>query len=249
MKIKPKYMPLFTLLLGFAGFGLRWWLFSTGVDEKGLLEEGHPANYLTFLLAALAVGTLFLWSQKLTKVRSHKKLYPASAVALLGCIAAAGGIGLTTFYELQGKQDLITAVTVALAGLAFVSVILLGVGRKKGLRPNFLMQAFLTVYLMFHLVSQYRQWSSEPQLQLYCFQLLASVCLMLSAFHGAVLDTQVGSRRRYVFFNQGALFFCCMSLVGDFWFFYLAMGIFCATNVCSLQDKVYQAKYLKKEDA
>ena len=247
MKIKTKYLPIFSIILGLTGFALRLWLFRTGVDHKGLLLAEHPANSLTFLLTGIFLLGNFLWTRNLRKIRSHKKLYPASWVALIGCICAAAGIALTTLYELQVKQDLITTITMVLAALSAISLVLLGVGRLKGLRPNFLMQAMLTVYLMFHLVSQYRLWSSEPQLQVYCFQLLASVFLMLSVFHGTVLDTQVGSRRMFVFFNQGALFFCCMSFVGDWWFFYTAMGIFCATNVCSLKDKPYVPKYLKEE--
>ena len=247
MKLKTKYLPLFSIALGLAGFAVRLWLFRTGVDHKGLLIASHPAHSITFLLSGIFLLADFLWTRKLTKIRSHKKLYPASWLALVGCVCAAAGILLTSLYELQLKRDTITIITMGLAALSVVCLVLLGIGRSKGLRPNFLMQAVVTVYLMFHLVSQYRLWSSEPQLQVYCFQLLASVFLMLSVFHGTVLDTQVGSRRMFVFFNQGALFFCCMSFVGDCWFFYTAMGIFCATNVCSLKDKPYVPKYLKEE--
>lgn len=249
MKNKTKYLPIFTVFCGLLGFGLRLWLFGSGVDEKGLLVASHPANALTFILTGVTLAVIFLSVRKLRRIRSHKKLYPASVTALLGCIPAAIGIVLTALYELRLQRDLITTVTLVLAVLAAVSLILLGIGRKKGLRPNFLMQAILTVYLMFHLVSQYRLWSSEPQLQVYCFQLLASVFLMLCVFHGTILDTQVGSRRWFVFFNQAALFCCCMSLVGSSWGFYLAMGIFCATNLCSLQDRPYRPKYLKEEEA
>lgn len=249
MKFKTKYLPIVTLILGLIGAGLRFWLFRTGVDEKGLLVTSHPANSLTFILTGVALLVSFLATRKLRKIRSHKRLYPASVLPLLGCIPAALGIVWTAWAEFQLKNDMITLITMILAVLAAVSLILLGIGRQKGLRPNFLMQTLLTVFLMFHLVAQYRLWSSEPQLQIYCFQLLASVCLMLCVFHGTILDTRAGSRRQFVFFNQGALFFCCMSLVGDSWIFYLAMGLFCATNLCSLQDKAYQPKYLKKEEA
>lgn len=249
MKSKTKYLPIVTLALGLMGFGLRIWLFRTGVDHKGLLIPSHPANALTFILTAVALVVIALSVRKLRSIRSHKKLYPASVLPMLGCIPAALGILWTAWTELQLKNDMITLITLILGVLAAVSLILLGIGRKKGLRPNFMMQALLTVYLMFHLVAQYRMWSSEPQLQVYCFQLLASVCLMLCVFHGTILDTQVGSRRQFVFFNQAGLFFCCMSLVGDSWIFYLTMGLFCATNLCSLRDNPYQPKYLKKEEA
>ena len=52
-------LPFFTVGAGGLGFALRLWLYA-GIDEKGLLPVGHPADYLLFLLSALTIGILFL---------------------------------------------------------------------------------------------------------------------------------------------------------------------------------------------
>ena len=89
---------------------------------------------------------------------------------------------------------------------------------------TFEMVAF-TVYLMAHLISQYRQWSAEPQLQNYLFQVLGSVFLMVACYHRTCLELLGGKLRWYVFFNQGALLLCIYSLNTQLWPFYLAMGL------------------------
>lgn len=247
MKNKTKYLPILTLICGLTGLALRMWLLNSGVDAKGLLITTHPANVASYLLTALFLLVLLLAVRPLNAVSSYKKLYPPSAFALVGCILAAAGIALSAVYEILQRRDLIAMLTLAVGLLAAVSLVLMGIGRKKGGRPNYLLHACLCVYLMLHLINQYRLWSSDPQLQLYFFPLLASVFLMLSAYHGTVLSSQKGSRRWYVFCNQAALFFCCLSLAGSAWFYYLLMGIFCLTNLCSLQVKPYRPKYLKED--
>lgn len=246
MKNKTQFLPLFTLIAGIVGLVLRLWLFRTGVDEKGLLVSSHPANTLAFILTALVMVILLLAIKPLEPLGRYQKLFPASIWAAVGCAAAAAGILVSAFYEISLRHDLVTIVTLVLAVLAAASLVIIAICRKQGKRPHFLLQGVITVYLMLHLVSQYRLWSAEPQLQIYFFQLLASVFLMLTTYHGTVLDAQKGSRRWYVFCNQAALFCCCMSLTGSVWPFYLAMGAFCATNVCSLYYKPYQPKYSKE---
>ena len=117
MKLKTRYLPIFSIILGLAGFAIRLWLFRTGIDHKGLLVASHPAHSLTFLLSGIFLLADFLWTRKLRKIRSHKKLYPASWLALVGCICAAAGILMTSLYELQLKRDTITIITMQMRSL------------------------------------------------------------------------------------------------------------------------------------
>ena len=54
-----RILPIFTIGAGGLGFALRLWLYA-GIDAKGLLPAGHPADYALFLLSAITVGILFL---------------------------------------------------------------------------------------------------------------------------------------------------------------------------------------------
>lgn len=231
----PKRIPSITLTAGVLGFILRTWLFTAGVDSKGLLRPDHPANILLFILTADVMLALLLYLRTLTGSLPYKKLFKRSVPAAVGCIVAAVGILVTDFYELSLQHENVTVISCVLGVLASVCLVFLAVCRLRSIRPNILLHGCVTVYLMIHLVSQYQVWSSEPQLQEYCFQLLASVFLMLSTYHRTVLDAHSGNRRSYVFFNYGALFFCCLSLYGEGWLFYLAMAVYTATSECSLK--------------
>lgn len=232
---KPTHIPLLTLLCGAIGLLLRVWLFAAGIDEKGLLISSHPANTLVFVLTAVFMALLLLAVRPLHSVANYRILFPASPLPILGCAAAAVGVLLSAFREISMRRDPVTIVTLILAAVAAVCLLLRARCRFKGTRPHYLLQTALTVYLMLHLISQYRLWSAEPQLQQYFFQLLASVLLMLTAYHGTMLDAKRASRRWFVFCNQAALFCCCLSLNSESWLFYLTMGIFTATTLCSLQ--------------
>ena len=233
---KPTLLPLFTLIASLVGFGLRLWLFLTGTDDKGLLPSNHIAGILSFVLTAVVLVVLVLCTRSLTPLSSYSKLFPAWLPAGIGCAAAATGILYVNIRDLIARQDIITIATLVLGLVAAAAFLILGFCRLKGKHPSFWLQAVVTVYFMLHLISQYRLWSNESQLQVYFFPLLASVFLMLTAFHGAVLDAEKRtSRKSYAFFSQAALFFCCMSLQGASWPFYLAMAAWLGTNLCSMK--------------
>lgn len=246
--LKTTNLPFFTLLAGLIGFALRLWLFGTGVDEKGLLIANHPAGILVWILTALVMAVLALGVRKLTAVSRYSLLFPSSVFAGIGCILGAAGILYVNIRELLQVRDAITVVTLILGVVAAVALVLLGACRWQGKRPAYWLQSAMTVYFMLHLVSQYRLWSAEPQLQVYFFPLLASVFLMLTAYHGAVLDAgKKGNRRWYVFGSQSALFFCCLSLQGASWPFYLTMALWLGTGLCSLRNPAPQASQNEEE--
>lgn len=228
-------LPFVTLGACALGAGLRFWLYSTGVDEKGLLVASHPANVFIFVLCALAIGWI-AWSVRgLGNLHSYSQLFPRSIVAAIGNLAAAAGILTVHSNAVFLETDLIITLSWVAGILSAVSLVYLGWCRFRQCRPSFLLHCIITVYFMLHLVAQYRLWSAEPQLQNYCFELLASVLLMLTFYHRAGLDTKYQNRRAYVFFSQAALLCCCLSLNGRNWIFYLCMAVWTATNLCSLK--------------
>lgn len=234
-RIKLQHLPFFTLAAGLLGFILQLILNRTGVDEKGLLVTNHFAGICLYILSALVLAGLFFGVRELRNISRYSKAFPPSVFAFAGCVLAAAGIVINAVTGILQQQDAITTLVVVFAAVAAVSLVLIGICRFKGKQPNYLFHAGLTVYLMLQLVSLYRHWSPEPQLLLYFFPLLSTVFLMLTAYQAACLDAGKGSRRWYVFCDQTALFFCCLSLCSEYWLFYLAMGLWAGTNLCSLQ--------------
>lgn len=233
---QPKLLPLLPLITGIIGAVLRFVLLHTQVGPDGLLPSNHPISILLYILTACTLAVLVLCVLPLkADPRHNRRLFHRSVRPAFGCMFAGIGILLTGLQQLMGQQDILTTITMVMAFVAALCFGFLAYARQKGTRPHYLVHTGIIVFLMLQLVCQYRVWSPEPQLELYFFQLLASVFLMLSAYQAICLDTRKGERWLYVLFSQAALFFCCLSLTDPMRFFYLGMGIYCATNLCSLR--------------
>ena len=230
---KPSFLPGLTLIAGALALILRILLQVTGIDEKGLLISGHFASVLLYILTGLFLAVLFLCVWSLNNLNRYSKLFPASMIGAVGCMLAAVGVLYTGVAQIFRQSDLLTLITSALAVGAAICLVRIGMFRQKGQRPSYLLYTVVTVYLMLQLICQYRFWSPESQFTLYFFPLLASVFLTLATYQATYLSAKKGIRWQYVFFNQAALFFCFVSVISQYWIFYLAMGLWAATNLCS----------------
>lgn len=227
--ITEKLLCPLTLVLGLVGLLLRFWQGSSGMDKTGLFVASHPANILLWILTVAAMALLVLGAWKGPKVLRRK--FPASLGAALGCFMAGGGILIANILELAESSDSVTRISSILGVLASLGLFYMGLRRKNGRRSSMAALTAVMLYFMTHLVVQYRHWSAEPQLQHYLAPLLASVFLMLFAYHRSALDVTGKSFRLYIFYNLAALFFCCLSLNTDTWMFYGAMALWTATDL------------------
>lgn len=232
---RPRILPYMTLIAGAVGFLLRLGLQNTGIDEKGLLVPYHPAGILLYILTAFFMVALFLCVRPLKGVSRYSKLFPKSMLSAVGCVLGAAGILYTALEQAFGQPDVLTILSALVAVGAAVCLVRVGMYRQKGTHPSFWHHTIVTVYFMLQLICQYRYWSPEPQFLLYFFPLLSSIFLTLTAYQATCLDARKGRRRWYAFFNQAALYFCFVGLVSEYWVFYLAMGLWTGTNLCSMQ--------------
>lgn len=233
--LKPIFLPWITLGSGIIGLALRIWLYTDGVDTKGLLVNSHPANTLSFLVCAIFFATLAICVSDLGHAPAYNRLFHRNIFVLLGNGIAAAGMIITGFSGLQAFRGLLSPLYILAELLAAASLLYIGWCSYKKRNISFIFHASVTACLMLRLILQYKVWSTEPQLQNYFFQLAASIFLMLTAYHRTSLDARSGNRSVYVFFNQAAVFFCCLSLAGKDNLYYGAMGIWAATNLCSLR--------------
>ena len=231
MKRKPKFLPFFALGMGIIGFFLRYWLFAGGLDARDLIIATHPANILSYVGLALALGFLFLYLRTLTGKPAYPQLFPKSPMALLGAFAGAAGLLINLFATTPPTVNYILGIAAALG------MVLGGILQFQGKRPNVLCHGMVSVYMVLHLISQYKHWSAEPELQEYFFPLLACIFVMLAAYHRATLDNLSGSRKWFAFFNYGSVLLCITALYSENWLFYLSFILWCATCSCSLEPE------------
>ena len=233
--LNPIYLPWFIPAAGLLGIGLRVWLLADGFDKKGLLITGHPADALIWILTALVLALLVISCLPLVQASKYSFNYPASVTGAAGEALGAIGILAACIRTLSGTTDIVTAVCLV---LGFLAVPALGYGawcRLNGQQPPMYFHGTVCLFWMMRLVCQYRIWSPDPQLQDYGFQLLATVFLMLSSFHRAAFDADMGQRRLSAIFQLGAIYFCMISIPGcKDWLLYLCCGIWTALNLCSL---------------
>ncbi len=236
-------LPYATLLAGLVGLLLRTWLFSAGTDEEGLLILNHPADPLIYILTALTLAGLLLCCLNI-----HQRVprnMPASGISVLGHMAAALGTLATAILEFfQHDSGIISFTAGLLAAFSLFFIALKQLHRDRRVMVEMLL---VNLYLMVHLVCQYRSWSAEPQLQNYMFPLLGSVFLMLSCYHRTALEIQGGQIRWFVFFNQAALFFCLLSLNTPLWAFYGAMGLWTVADLFTLRQVRPRRKAVREE--
>ena len=207
-----KLLRYTVLSAGLLGMTLRALLYATAIDQKGLLIANHWATWTILVLTGLVLGTLLLMTRKTQDSADYSDLFPASFLQAIASIAAAAAIAVRSWmlYPIAGDTLELAA---ALSGFAAgIGLLLVGICRLVGKQPNFLFHSTLSIFFALQMVSQYRSWSADPQLMDYGFYLAALICLMLTAYFLAAIDTQMGTPSGALFFSMAAGFFCCLAL-------------------------------------
>lgn len=213
--LKPTDLPYVALCGGLLTCIARMLLFISALGgENGLLPVGTLPDLLSWVLVAVTMGLLLVgvWPIKDTvrfSQKSRKKLFAAISMAI-----AAVGFCITSLLELTSETDMVSFVSALFGFLAAAALGLLAWGRMKGKQFNMVFHGIVCLYLMLHLVSHYRLWSSYPQLQSYAFELMAIVFVMLASYHRAAADAGHGVYRAYTFFSLAAVYFCIATLPG-----------------------------------
>lgn len=237
--IKPTQLPLFALLCGGIGALLRLWQYATGLDADRLLLAGHPAGILVLVLTAVVIGLLFWFTRNLADQSKYKEQFPVSVLGALGAFAGAAGLLLTSMIELI-RQEVPFAPLLGLLGIAAAAgLTFTGLCRLKGLRPNFLFHTLVCVYFALRLISSYQDWSADPQLHDYCFQLMATVCAMLFSYHRAALDIRHTARRPLILLGLMGSFFSLLATVASAApLLYVGLACWMLTNMGTLASPV-----------
>jgi hypothetical protein len=233
--LNPDLLPLVVLGCGMIGMLLQLWQYLGGREANGLLITGHISGILLLILTALVTLLIFVCTLPLRQGSKYRYNFPVSAPGCVGAGAAALGVLITSLMDLMRKSDTLGTIAGILGLLAAGSLCVLALCRLRGQQPNALLHVCVTVYLMLHLICQYRVWSGESQLLSYCWPLLATVCTVLSCYQSAAFDGNLGARRPHAFFHLAAVYFCCLSLIGDHEpGFFLAMLAWMFTDICRL---------------
>lgn len=230
-----QYLPHLSLGAGLIGLLLQGLLFLLTLDQKGLVASGHFLNILAWIVL-IAVNVLF--AVAVSRLHGHNRYgdnYPASTLGAIGSFALAAGILVTVPFHLDLQGNLLAVLWLVLAVLTVPSLIFTGLCRRSGKRPAFLFHSVTCLFFAIHLVHCCQSWSSEPQIETYGFSLLASIALMLSAYHRAAFDSGIGRRRMQLFTGLAAGCLCLAAIPGSqHKLMYLTGSLWALTNLCVL---------------
>lgn len=225
-------LPLVALGSGIAVLVLRLCHLAT-MNEAGLLASGHIAGILAGVLTLL-IPAVLLW-RSLVLPKGSPCCFPASLPATIGYGAGALGVATTSAQFLLQNPDNLLMICGFVGLVAAVALIMIAGARMQGQKSNVLHHGAVCIFFMLLLVCQYRMWSAESQLQLFGCSLLATVCLMVSAYHRACFDGKIGQLRMFSFFRSVSIFFCLAAIPGsDFWVLYLTGAVWSAADLLNL---------------
>ena len=217
---------------------LRALLYATAIDQKGLLIAGHWATWSILILTGVILGISFLLTRKIQNPL-HSDSFPASYLQGASSLLLAGVIfqrALSSYAVAYDRLNLIAAISGFAAAIA---LLVIGICRMIPKKPSFLFHSVVSIFFALQLVSQYRNWSWDPQLMDYGFYLAAFICLMITAYFLAGFEANMPNGRGLEFTSLAAVFFCCLALPesGD-----AALLISCAlwAFVCPPQIQVKQ---------
>lgn len=237
--LKPSDLPFIALCGGLLTYIARTLLFvyALGGNGRGLLPTGTWPDVLSWVLVAVTMGLLLVGTWQIQGSVKYSRQFRNSLLAAVSMAIAAICFCITSLLELTSETDSVGFVSALLGFLAAAALGFLAWGRLKGKQFNMVFHSLICLYLILHLVSHYRLWSSYPQLQSYGFELMAIVFVMLACYHRAAADAGHGVCRAYTFFTLAAVYFCIAALPGcDNPAFFIGSAIWMYCTPCRLPD-------------
>lgn len=205
---KSTHLILLTLCAGLLGLLLRMVLYTDAMEETGLLLSGHWTRsgllgLSVLLFALLGAGCAFLAAP----CNPAGRLPALTAGA--GCFLCAAGFLMTALADRKYVEGGLDSVSVLLGFAAAAALVFIGIHRCIGRRPHYLSHTAVCLAFAVRMVSQYRFWSSDPQLSDYSFYMLSHVALMLTAYHVAACDAGIDGYKKPWFFGLLGIY-CCL---------------------------------------
>ena len=234
MKRRFNTLPIliFSILAGLGGLGLRLWLFRTGADDSGLLQNGHPA---TFALLGLSLCVLLISLFVATGVprdMHYGSMRYMRSFSAAGSVLAAAGVLIVALGS-------VLPFPVRILGFATAIILLYQITLQEKRTRNFYVCCGITVFLMLLPLSQYSLWCVGTQPLNYGYCVLASLSLLLASYHRAEAEMGIFHGKRMVFFCATGIFFgitCADSALGPL---FAGIALWCGADLIRLKPVVH----------
>ena len=213
---RGQWLPFLSLLLGGVGFALQLWLLYTGVDEKGLVLEHHPAVLPLWLLSVLMPVVLGLLALTVPKNQIRFSEKNGLAFWIWGGLTVFLFVFSMVQYRIWSAESqslrFLTSLLATLSLLLFTYFrAALAVGIKKPRHALFagccaifyctaslsapfgLVYLFALVWLVLALFPKNQAWIILPEQVVFCMQRLEASGYSAYAVGGCVRDSLLGT--------------------------------------------------------
>lgn len=213
-------------LAGLMSWILRWRLLSTGADAKGLLIPGGFAQVVSIIITGLVILTtaIALWQHRQVKIKVHGS--PAStAIRIL-----VFGVAAISFWQMSLLGKVAAIAAVAAAAVAAVGLL----GKRV---PKAVEDIPAVLFFMLALLSCYRVWSAEPEIQRYFYRLTALVSLMLATYHRSAMAAGLSQGLWFLGANFLGIFFSFAAVADPgFSVLFLALGLWAMIQLATVRE-------------
>lgn len=210
--MKHKHCYLILLIVAtVTGAILRYWNLSSAVDLLGLFTPNHPSTLVLTAGSCLFV-LLFLILSYLSPGRggSHNVLTYDTGSTILGLTAGILMLLGVILNAVFTGLDVWNGILLILGVLSSVSLMILSKLRKSGNKTP-VWELFPIVFLLVKLFIQFKDWSTDPVILDYCFQLLALIFSLLAVYGSAGFCFDRGAPRKTLFYSACGIFFSAMA--------------------------------------
>ncbi|MBE6960567.1 MAG: hypothetical protein E7448_07610 [Ruminococcaceae bacterium] len=233
MKFLKNHISLLVAVAGGIAVMILRQLHLATANEAGLLVRDHITGIFALILS-VAILALLLW-RSLVLPKEQTCRFPASIPATVGYALGAFGIAYTAVGFFRAQTVTVMPMAAFVGVVAAVALLIMAGLRFQGLAANVLYHAAVCVFFLLLLLCQYQLWSSEPQMPLYAYAMVATAFLSVGGFHRACFDGKMGQLRQYAFFRAGSVFFCLAAIPGsDLWVLYLTGALWSAADILNL---------------
>ena len=241
--INSKSITPLVLLSSLLAALLRVWTRGGGPDEAGLFANQTLAWTMLWLLTAAVAAAIVLALRGLRNPGTYQDNYPKSPVAAACMLPAAltfvstgytqfrssttgGVVGMTVVDTIAGIFGMVAGVCLALSAAH----------RFMGKKPHFALNGLVCLYLAVRLFNRCQFWSNEPQIGIIVFPFLASLVLMLAAYHRVCFDVDLGKRPLAGFWGLMSVYLCVIAILSfDQPVFYGACALWRVMELCSMR--------------
>ena len=203
---------ILTLAGAIAGFFLRRWQLQSAFDQDGLVLRGSAATWALGTLCLVWTVGLAVFARGLERRSGYEESFSSGLPEMLLSVGAAATVLVGSALEVAGGVRGLDLAVQFLGVCSALCILVTALRRYRGVVPPAAVHILPCLYLVLKLIVDFKQWSVDPAVLDYCYELFAAIAAMCAVYHLGGFCFGKGGRRISVFWCLTCLVFTAVSL-------------------------------------